>query len=209
MRARVHSPLDPSAGKVANSPSPRPPACPPPTACSSPRPAPAPGTPSSSRASAAASPPPPSPSPGPPASASTPPAANPRKRARARTLGATDALPPGARLPHPADAVLETVGAATWSHSVRSLRPGGTLVLSGATTGDRPPHTELTRIVDHELTVIGSTIATREELTALLTFCTTTGTRPVIDHTFPLPRAAEGFARLAAGHHFGKIVLTV
>ncbi|MBM7090830.1 zinc-binding dehydrogenase [Streptomyces sp. SID9913] len=134
---------------------------------------------------------------------------DPRKRARARTLGATDALPPGARLPHPADAVLETVGAATWSHSVRSLRPGGTLVLSGATTGDRPPHTELTRIVDHELTVVGSTIATREELTALLTFCTTTGTRPVIDHTFPLPRAAEGFARLAGGHHFGKIVFTV
>src|SRR5690606_34875844 len=64
---------------------------------------------------------------------------DPRKRARARTLGATDALPPCARLPHPADAVLETVGAATWSHSVRSLRPGGTLVLSGATTGDRPP----------------------------------------------------------------------
>src|SRR5690606_15551991 len=85
------------------------------------------------------------------------PARPPRKRALARTLGATDALPPGARLPPPVDAVLETVGAATWSPSVRSLRPGGTLVLSGATTGDRPPHTELTRIVDHELTVVGST----------------------------------------------------
>ncbi|MFJ8945568.1 zinc-binding dehydrogenase [Streptomyces sp. NPDC102395] len=134
---------------------------------------------------------------------------DPLKRARALALGATDAVEPGARLPHPVDAVLETVGAATWSHSVRSLRRGGTLVISGATTGDRPAHAELTRVFRRELTVIGSTVATRDELTSLLAFCTTTGTRPTIDHTLPLTEAPEGFTRMSSGTHFGKIVFTL
>ena len=57
------------------------------------------------------------------------------KRAQALELGADRAFATGERLPERVDAVLETVGAATWSHSVRSLRDGGTLVVSGATSG--------------------------------------------------------------------------
>ena len=45
----------------------------------------------------------------------------------------------GARLPERVDAVMETVGAATWSHSLKSLRPGGRVVVAGATTGPAPP----------------------------------------------------------------------
>ncbi|MEU0695135.1 zinc-binding dehydrogenase [Streptomyces niveus] len=130
------------------------------------------------------------------------------KRKRAVELGAADAFEPGARLPHRVDAVIETVGAATWSHSVKSLRPGGTLVISGATSGDRPAHAELTRIFFLELKVVGSTMGTKDELEDLLSFCTTTGIRPVIDDVLPLDRAREGFERMAAGDLFGKIVLT-
>lgn len=129
------------------------------------------------------------------------------RRARAVELGAADAFEPGARLPHRVDAVIETVGAATWSHSVKSLRPGGTLVISGATSGDRPAHAELTRIFFLELKVVGSTMGTKEELASLLSFCETTGVRPVIDRVLPLDRAREGFERLAEGDQFGKIVL--
>ncbi|WP_046775957.1 zinc-binding dehydrogenase [Streptomyces yangpuensis] len=131
------------------------------------------------------------------------------KRERAVRLGAVAALGPGERLPQRVDAVIETVGAATWSHSVQSLRRGGTLVVSGATSGDRPTRAELTRIFCRELTVVGSTIATKEELTALLSFCVTTGVRPTIDRTLPLERAHEGFARMESGEHFGKIVFTL
>ncbi|PZT76606.1 MULTISPECIES: zinc-binding dehydrogenase [unclassified Streptomyces] len=131
------------------------------------------------------------------------------KRARAVELGAAEAFEAGARLPHRVDAVIETVGAATWSHSVKSLRPGGTLVISGATSGDRPSHAELTRIFFLELKVVGSTMGSKDELEDLLTFCATTGVRPVIDEVLPLDRARTGFERLAAGDHFGKIVLTV
>lgn len=130
------------------------------------------------------------------------------KRKRAVELGAADAFEPGARLPHRVDAVIETVGAATWSHSVKSLRPGGTLVISGATSGDSPAHAELTRIFFLELKVVGSTMGSKDELEDLLSFCTTTGIRPVIDDVLPLDRAREGFERMAAGDLFGKIVLT-
>ncbi len=61
------------------------------------------------------------------------------KRAAALELGAHGAFEPGARLPERVDAVLETVGEATWDHSLKSLRPGGTVVVSGSTTGPNPP----------------------------------------------------------------------
>ncbi|MEU2154006.1 zinc-binding dehydrogenase [Streptomyces sp. NPDC019396] len=130
------------------------------------------------------------------------------KRKRAVELGAVDAFESGARLPHRVDAVIETVGAATWSHSVKSLRPGGTLVISGATSGDRPSHAELTRIFFLELKIVGSTMGSKDELEDLLAFCEATGVRPVIDEVLPLDRAREGFEKLAAGELFGKIVLT-
>lgn len=130
------------------------------------------------------------------------------KRKRALELGAVEAVEPGARLPQRVDAVIETVGAATWSHSVKSLRPGGTVVISGATSGDRPSHAELTRVFFLELKIVGSTMGTKEELEDLLSFCATTGVRPVIDEVLPLDRAREGFERLEAGDVFGKIVLT-
>ena len=130
------------------------------------------------------------------------------KRKRALELGAEGAFEAGARLPHRMDAVLETVGAATWQHSVRSLRPGGTLVISGATSGQAPPSAELNRIFFLELRVVGSTMGSKEELSSLLDFCVAKGVRPVIDSVLPLTEAREGFARLARGELFGKIVFT-
>jgi NADPH:quinone reductase-like Zn-dependent oxidoreductase len=130
------------------------------------------------------------------------------KRARALDLGAAEAFPSGARLPDRVDAVMETVGAATWSHSVRSLRPGGTIVISGATSGYDPPATGLNRIFFLQLRVIGSTMGTREELDRLIRFCGATGVRPVIDSVLPLEQARDGFAKLAEGDVVGKIVLT-
>ena len=130
------------------------------------------------------------------------------KRARALELGAHGAFASGERLPERVDAVMETVGAATWSHSLRSLRQGGTVVISGATSGYDPKSTELNRIFFLQLRVVGSTMGTRDELDRLVRFCGTTGVRPVIDTVLPLERAREGFAKLADGDVVGKIVLT-
>ncbi|NJP47837.1 zinc-binding dehydrogenase [Actinacidiphila epipremni] len=130
------------------------------------------------------------------------------KRRRALELGAHAVVEPGGRLPERVDAVIETVGAATWSHSVKSLRPGGTLVISGATSGPNPPAAELNRIFFLELKVVGSTMGDKDELADLLSFCELTGVRPVIDSVLPMDRAREGFERLERGEVFGKVVLT-
>jgi NADPH:quinone reductase-like Zn-dependent oxidoreductase len=129
------------------------------------------------------------------------------KRDRALELGAHEVFESGARLPARVDAVLETVGKATWSHSMKSLRPGGTLVVSGATTG-ADPSADLNRLFFLQLRVVGSTMGTRDELEALLRLLDATGLRPQIDEVIPLSEASRGFERLAAGDVVGKLVLT-
>jgi NADPH:quinone reductase-like Zn-dependent oxidoreductase len=131
-----------------------------------------------------------------------------QKRDRAVELGAHAALEPGARLPQRVDAVLETVGAATWSHSLKSLRPGGTLVLSGTTSGPDPDNAELRRVFFLQLRIQGSTMGTRDELRQLVDFLDVSGVRPIIDRTLPLERAREGFEAMLNGEIFGKVVLT-
>ena len=127
------------------------------------------------------------------------------KRERALKLGADQVFPAGARLPERVDVVLETVGQATWAHSVRSLKPGGRIVISGATSGDAPP-AELTRIFFTQLTVTGSTMGSRDQLGRLARFCEQTGARPVIDQILPLAQARDGFEAMITGDLFGKIV---
>lgn len=130
------------------------------------------------------------------------------KRRRALEIGAHEVFESGARLPVKVDAVMETVGAATWSHSVRAMRPGGTIVISGATSGDAPSHAELTRIFFQQMRVHGSTMGTRDELRRLAEFMDVTGTKPLIDAEIAMQDAAQGLQRVIDGDVFGKIVLT-
>ncbi len=130
------------------------------------------------------------------------------KRERAVELGADQAFPSGTRLPERVDAVLETVGEATWAHSLRALKPGGTIVISGATSGSMPP-ADLSRVFFLQLSVVGSTMGTRDQLGRLLKFCEQTGVRPRIDRTLPLASAADGFAAMISGELFGKVVFTL
>jgi NADPH:quinone reductase-like Zn-dependent oxidoreductase len=128
------------------------------------------------------------------------------KQAAALELGAHEAFASGARLPERVDAVMETVGEATWSHSLKSLKPGGHVVVSGATSG-AAPSAELNRVFFLQLEVIGSTMGTKEELAALIAFLQATGLRPRIDRSIPMEAAADGLSAMAAGDLIGKIVL--
>lgn len=132
---------------------------------------------------------------------------DPEKRDQAVALGADAAFESGARLPERVDGVMETVGKATWKHSVRSVRPGGSVVISGATSGYLAD-TELSRVFFLQLRVVGSTMGTRDELSRLMQFCVVRGVSPVVDRTLPMEQAPEAFAAMAAGDVFGKIVLT-
>jgi NADPH:quinone reductase-like Zn-dependent oxidoreductase len=129
------------------------------------------------------------------------------KRALAAKLGAHATFPTGERLPERVDGVFETVGEATWAHSMRSLKPGGVVVVSGSTSGPNPG-ADLQRLFFLQLRVIGSTMGTRQELVNLLTFVTNAGIRPEIGLELPLDRADEGFRAMEAGETGGKIVFT-
>lgn len=132
---------------------------------------------------------------------------DPERAERAVALGAHAGFASGARLPERVDAVMDTVGAATWSHSINSLRPGGTLVLSGTTSGAEPSRAELTKIFYKPLRVIGSTMGTRAELEAVVAMLVATGLRPPIDQILPLAEGRKGFAAMIDGTVFGKVVL--
>jgi NADPH:quinone reductase-like Zn-dependent oxidoreductase len=129
------------------------------------------------------------------------------KLARAEQLGAHVAVPSGERLPHRVDAVLETVGEATWKHSLRSLRPGGRVVVVGATSGMNPS-ADLARVFYRQLSVVGSTMGTKDELTRLIAMLDATGVRPLVDDELPMDDGRKAFERMIGGELFGKLVLT-
>lgn len=130
------------------------------------------------------------------------------KRQRALEIGAHEVFESGERLPVKVDAAMETVGKATWSHSIRSLRPGGKIVVSGTTSGPQLDDAELTRIFFLQLEVVGSTMGTRSELASLVNLLDATGARPLIDRVIPMTDARDGFAAMEEGNLFGKVVFT-
>ncbi len=131
-----------------------------------------------------------------------------RKRDYALELGAHAVFESGERLPEKVDAVMETVGEATWKHSLRALKPGGRIVVSGATSGFNPP-ADLPRIFFLQLEVVGSTMGSREELGRLVSLVDAQGIRPRIDRTLPLTEVASGIEALVEGDVLGKIVVEV
>ena len=129
------------------------------------------------------------------------------KRARAMELGADAAFEPGARLPERVDVVMETVGEATWKHSLaRSSRAARSW--SPAPLPAQARRAELNRMFFLQLRVLGSTMGTRDELEQLVRLLDVSGLRPRIDRVLPLADAREGFAAMAEGSIVGKIVFT-
>ena len=128
------------------------------------------------------------------------------KRELALRLGAAAAFESGARLPGRVDAVIETVGEATWPHSLRSVRNGGRIVVAGATSGPNPS-ADLPRVFFREVSVLGSTMGTRGELERLVAFLDATGARPLIDRTIPLAEVRTGLEAMVAGELQGKVVV--
>ena len=132
---------------------------------------------------------------------------DPAKGAWARSIGAEEAFDIGARLPDRVDAVIETVGEATWSHSLKSLRPGGVVVVSGATSGAMPA-ADLNRVFFLQLQVVGSTMGTAGEFSQLVSLMRNADVKPIIDRIIPMDRAREGFTAMIEGELRGKVVMT-
>jgi NADPH:quinone reductase-like Zn-dependent oxidoreductase len=127
------------------------------------------------------------------------------KRERIAALGAT-ALENGARLPERVDVVIESVGAPTFDHSMKSSKPGARIVVCGATAGHQAT-VDLRRVFAMRLEILGSTMGTPTELAALLDLMASNGIRPVIDSTYGFTAVADAFARLNSGEAFGKVAI--
>jgi NADPH:quinone reductase-like Zn-dependent oxidoreductase len=130
---------------------------------------------------------------------------DPAKRERIAGFGAT-AVAPGGRLPERVDVVIESVGAATFDHSLKSSNPEARIVVCGATGGHQAT-VDLRRVFAMRLEILGSTMGTAAELAALLDLMVSRGIRPVIDSTYGFTAVVDAFARLNSGEVFGKVAI--
>ncbi|MDT4992460.1 MAG: hypothetical protein QOH97_2352 [Actinoplanes sp.] len=127
------------------------------------------------------------------------------KRERIAALGAT-AVAPGQRLPERVDVVIESVGAPTIDHSMKSANPEARIVVCGATGGHRAT-IDLRRVFAMRLQILGSTMGDLDELKALLALMAQEQIRPVIDSTYGFTAVGDAFARLYSGEVFGKVAI--
>ena len=127
-------------------------------------------------------------------------------RGHAVQSGAAAVFASGERLPAKVDAVMESVGAATWEHSLKAVRPEGTVVVAGATSG-YVAQTELGRIFANRLRVVGTAMGSLADLRRLLAFCDLEGVKPQVCATFALSDARRAFAAVVDGDVKGKVVL--
>jgi NADPH:quinone reductase-like Zn-dependent oxidoreductase len=104
------------------------------------------------------------------------------------------------------DVVLDSVGQATWTRSLKSLRNGGKLVTCGATSGSKA-ETNVNLLFWKQLEILGSTMGSMDELRTALKLVWNGMVRPVIDRVYPLSKAKEAHEALERGEQFGKIVL--
>ena len=130
------------------------------------------------------------------------------KRRRALELGAHEAVETGTRLSSPADIVIETVGEATWNHSLRNVRPGGRIVVSGATSGANPS-ADLARLFYRQISIVGVSGASRVETEQLLRFMEAADLHPVVDSVFPLDQIHAAFERAQQPDLYGKVLVRV
>lgn len=129
-----------------------------------------------------------------------------QRLAAAHELGADAVFATGDRLPARVDIVIETVGAATWDHSVKSVRPGGTIVVAGATTGAKVS-LDLMKVFLTHVRILGSSLGTVEQLTSLVEFCVAANIHPAIDSIHSLDEAQAAVARLESGEAVGKVII--
>jgi NADPH:quinone reductase-like Zn-dependent oxidoreductase len=106
------------------------------------------------------------------------------------------------------DVVVENVGEATWATSLQVAAPGGRVTVCGATSGPNPP-AALHRIWWKQLSILGSTMGTREDFAGAYELVSSGRALPVVDSVLPLEEIRAAHERLEAGEQLGKIVLTI
>jgi NADPH:quinone reductase-like Zn-dependent oxidoreductase len=106
------------------------------------------------------------------------------------------------------DVVIDNVGAATWSQSLRALGRRGRLVTCGATSGPIV-ETDVRRLFWNQWTISGSTMGNDAEFDAVVNELRAGRLLPVVDSVYSLADGRAAFERLQSGKQFGKVVVRV
>jgi NADPH:quinone reductase-like Zn-dependent oxidoreductase len=106
------------------------------------------------------------------------------------------------------DVVVDNVGEATWTASLRSLARGGRLLTVGGTTGYNGP-TPINLLFSRHLSIIGSTMGTQADFEAVMAQVWAGKLRPIVDEIFPLAQYPQALERMLNGQGFGKIILSI
>jgi len=104
------------------------------------------------------------------------------------------------------DIVVEHVGAATWEQSMKCLKPAGTLVTCGATTGPNASF-DLRFLYSRQLSLLGSYMGTMGELYDALGHVFAGRLKPVVDRNFALKDVRAAHEYMEKSQMFGKVVL--
>jgi D-arabinose 1-dehydrogenase-like Zn-dependent alcohol dehydrogenase len=132
---------------------------------------------------------------------------SPKGRELAEKLGADRTFNANEALPRKVRAVIDNIGPASWEHSLASVARGGTVVMTGLTTGPEVKLSLLPMLGD-QITVCGSIMGTLHDMKRMISFMVRTGIKPEIGQVLPMERAKEAFQVMLKGDTHGKTVLT-
>ena len=125
----------------------------------------------------------------------------------AERLGAHRTFGSNEPLPHKVQAVIDNIGRASWEHSMGSVARGGTIVITGLTTGPEVKLALLAMLGD-QITVCGSIMGTLRDMKSMMTFIISAGIKPEIGQVLPMERGPEAFRKMWQGETHGKTVFT-
>ena len=128
-------------------------------------------------------------------------------RALAKRLGAHRTFDANELLPRKVQAVISSLGTASWDHSLASVARGGTIVVTGGTTG-MDVELSLLPIISEQITVCGSIMGTLQNMKDMIAFISSAGIAPEIGKVLPMERAEEAFRAMWEGTTHGKTVFT-
>jgi zinc-binding alcohol dehydrogenase/oxidoreductase len=106
------------------------------------------------------------------------------------------------------DLSVDHVGGDAFNALVSLARPGGRIVVFGATAGPTPKAMTI-RIALKHLDVLGTAMGTPEEFGAMLDFYAEHGLRPKVNETFSLDETSSALHLMEEGGGMGKIVLDI
>lgn len=104
--------------------------------------------------------------------------------------------------------IIDSAGGEGFGQLIDVAAPGGRIAFFGATRGD-PPSLPMRKVFWRQLSLLGTTMGSPADWSAMVSFVGRHHLRPVVSEVFPLSRGADAFALMERSAQFGKIVVKI